>query len=349
MRKFTRLSKSPRVFHEAPPERRGAPRITVIDYDDKHLQEKEVKNPESCFRFKRTKTVSWINIDGIHDHGLIEKMGTGMDLHPIVLENIMNRDQRPMIEDFGDHIFVVLKMLYFDDREKLIKFEHVSIIFGKTFVITFQEGGGDVFGSVRERIRNPKSRIRKHGTDYLAYALIDAIVENYFIILEKFGEMVEGIEEELVSDPKMGTLRAIHELKREMLFLRKSAWPLREVIDRMEKTESNLIRKTTGIYLRSVYDHTIQVIDTAEILRETLSGMLDIYLSSISNKLNEVMKVLTIIATIFIPLTFIAGVYGMNFRHMPELEWAFGYPMALSLMLGVGILLLIYFRRKKWM
>jgi len=202
---------------------------------------------------------------------------------------------------------------------------------------------------VRERIRNPKSRIRKHGTDYLAYALIDAIVENYFIILEKFGEMVEGIEEELVSDPKMGTLRAIHELKREMLFLRKSAWPLREVIDRMEKTESNLIRKTTGIYLRSVYDHTIQVIDTAEILRETLSGMLDIYLSSISNKLNEVMKVLTIIATIFIPLTFIAGVYGMNFRHMPELEWAFGYPMALSLMLGVGILLLIYFRRKKWM
>ena len=322
--------------------------ISIIDYDEKHYQEKETENIEESFPFKDKPTVSWINIEGIHKIEIIEKIGKHFNLHPLLLEDILNTDQRPKIEDFDDYIFVVLKMLYYEEKEKEIISEQVSLIIGSNFVISFQEKEGDVFNPIRDRIRNAKGRIRKMGADYLAYALIDAIVDNYFIILEKIGEKIEGMEDELVANPAPETLQTIHNLKRDTIFLRKSVWPLREGINILERSESPLIQESTGIFLRDVYDHTIQVIDTIETFRDMVSGMLDIYLSSISNRMNEVMKVLTIIATIFIPLTFIAGVYGMNFKYMPELEWRWAYFGVLAIMVVVGILMISYFRRRKW-
>ncbi|MCP8322751.1 MAG: magnesium/cobalt transporter CorA [Candidatus Methylarchaceae archaeon HK02M2] len=324
-------------------------RISIIGYDVAQIQEKEVKTVEECFPFKDTPTVTWINVDGIHQVEIIEKIGKHFDLHLLVLEDIMNTGQRPKIEDFENYLFIVLKMLNYDEKKNEIRSEQISLILSSNLVFSFQESEGDVFDPIRNRIRNGKGRIRKMGADYLTYALIDNIVDNYFIILEKLGERIEDIEDELVTNPSQETVQAIHTLKREMIFLRKSVWPLREVISRLERGESPLIRETTGIYLRDVYDHTIQVIDTVETFRDMLSGMLDMYLSSISNRMNEVMKVLTIIATIFIPLTLIAGIYGMNFKFMPELELNWGYPTVLLVMFGIGFLMLIYFRRKKWL
>jgi len=323
-------------------------RITIIDYDQAQLQEKEAGSIEECFAFKDNPTVTWINIDGLHQIEIIEKMGRHFNLHSLVLEDIVNTGQRPKMEDFEDYIFIVLKMLYYDQKGG-IKTEQVSLILGPNFVISFQEQEGDVFNPIRDRIRKAKGRIRKMGADYLAYALMDTIVDNYFIILERLGEEIEDMEEELLTNPTTETLQKIHFLKREMILLRKSTWPLRELINGLERTESPLIQESTGVYLRDVYDHTIQVIDTVETFRDMISGMLDIYLSSISNKMNEVMKVLTIIATIFIPLTFLAGVYGMNFRYMPELEWHGGYFVVLLVMAAVGISMVGYFRRKKWL
>lgn len=324
-------------------------RITIIDYDETQFQEKEAKTIEECFPFKDKPTVTWINVDGIHQVEIIEKIGKHFDLHPLLLEDIVNTGQRPKMEDFEDYIFAVLKMLYYNEKDNGVNAEQVSIIIGSNFVISFQEREGDVFNPIRERIRNGKGRIRKMGTDYLAYSLMDAIIDNYFIILEKIGEKIEDIEEELVTNPTSETLQEIHNLKGEMIFLRKSVWPLRELVSGLERGESPLIKESTGIYLRNIYDHTIQVIDTIETFRDMLSGILDIYLSSISNKMNEVMKVLTIIATIFIPLTFIAGIYGMNFQYMPELGWRWSYFGVLSVMVIMGIGMVNYFRIKKWL
>jgi len=240
-------------------------------------------------------------------------------------------------------------MLSYRNENKSIQSEQVSLVLGQNVVISFQESVGDVFEQIRDRIRHAKGRIRKASADYLAYVLIDAIVDNYFAILEKLGELVESIEEELITKSTEKTLQQIHGIKRELLFLRKSVWPLRELTNNLEKTESPLIVDATKLYLRDVYDHTIQIIDTVESFRDMVSGMFDIYLSSISNRMNAVMKVLTIIATIFIPLTFIAGIYGMNFKDMPELEWKWGYPIVLIVMAVVGISMLIYFKRRKWL
>ncbi len=331
-------------------------KITFFDYKADKFQEKEVEQIEDCFSLKKTPTISWINIDGLHEIDVIEKIGSCFDIHQLVLEDILNTDQRPKMEDLENYIFLVLKMLSYDEKENEIYAEQVSLVLGKNFVISFQESIGDVFDNVRERIRKGKGRIRKLGADYLAYSLIDAIVDNYFIILEKIGEKVEEMEEELVSNPTPKTLQQIYNFKREMIYLRKSVWPLRDVISGMQRGESKLIRPTTNIYLRDLYDHTIQVIDTIETYRDMFSGMLEMYMSSVSNKLNEIMKVLTIFSAIFIPLTFITGIYGMNFKHsenapfnMPELEWYFGYPMVLAIMIGIATTLLIFFKRKKWM
>jgi magnesium transporter len=325
-------------------------RIRLIDYDQAQVQEKEAKSIAECFPFKDLPTVTWVNIDGLHDIQVMEKIGKHFGLHPLVLEDILNTDQRPKIEDFDDYIFVVLKMLCFDEDQEEVRAEQISIILGPNFVLSFQERVGDIFDPLRERIRNAKGRVRKMGPDYLAYALMDAIVDNYFTVLEKLGEKIEGMEEELVSNPTPETLQTMHNLKREMIFLRKSVWPLREVVSRLERGESKLIMDSTGIYLRDVYDHTIHVVDTIETFRDMLSGMLDIYLSSVSNRMNQVMKVLTIIATIFIPLTFVAGIYGMNFEYMPELKWHWFYPKAFWLvMIGVAGVMLFYFRRKRWL
>ncbi len=324
-------------------------KIMIIDYDEQNFQEKEARTVEECFPFKETATVTWINIAGVHDSEVVSKVGSHFCIHSLILEDIMTTQQRPKMEDMGEYIYVVVRMLSYEGRKREVLSEQVSLIIGSNFVISFQENGGDVFNSVRERIRTGKGRLRKLGPDYLAYSLLDSIVDNYFLVLEKLGEKVEDLEEELISDPGRKTLHEIHVLKREMIFLRKSVWPLREVVSGLERAESRLIKESTGIFLRDVYDHTIQVIDTVETYRDMLSGMLDMYLSSVSNRMNEVMKVLTIIATIFIPLTFIAGVYGMNFKFMPELDWRWGYFAILVFMFGISVLMLILFKRKKWL
>jgi magnesium transporter len=323
-------------------------RITVLDYDELHLQEEELETIAECLPVKDRPAVRWINVDGLHQAEILETIGDCFGIHPLVLEDILNTGQRPKVEDFGDYIYIVLKMLYSEDNGEIAE-EQLSLVLGPTFVISFQEREGDVFDPVRERIRNGRGRIRKMGSDYLAYALIDSVVDNYFIVLEKLGEEIEFLEEELVTNPTTETLQVIHNLKRELVFLRRSVWPLRESISGLERGASALIQESTGVFLRDVYDHTIQVIDTVEIFRDIVSGMLDIYLSSVSNRMNEVMKVLTIIATIFIPLTLIVGIYGMNFQYMPELQWRWGYPMVWLVMLAIVALMAVYFRRKGWL
>jgi len=331
-------------------EKTGEIKIAVMDYNETEFQEKEMTSIEECFLFWDRPTVTWLNIDGIHQVDLIQKLGDCYGFHPLMLEDILNSDQRPKVEDYGDYLYIILKMLHFDDASRTVVTEQVSIILGRNFVISFQEGKkGDVFNPIRDRLRSNKGLLRKMGTDYLVYSLMDAIVDNYFVVLEKLGEKIESLEEELTRKPVPATLNLLHKLKREMILLRKSVWPLREVINLMERHSSTLITDSTALYFRDVYDHTIQVIDAVETFRDMLSGMLDIYLSSSSNRLNEVMKVLTIIATLFMPLTFIVGLYGMNFRHMPELEWPWGYPMVLALMIGIVVFMLAYFKRKKWL
>jgi magnesium transporter len=328
----------------------GEVTMTVIDYDEANFQESKFKKVEECFPFRERPTITWINVEGVHEVGVVEKLGTCFGLHPLVLEDILNTDQRPKMEVYGDYIYIVLKMLHDGDLTRPIEAEQVSLILGPNFVISFQEGNEkDVFNPVRERIRGGKGLVRKMGSDYLVYSLVDTIVDNYFLILERLGETVELLEEELVTHPTTGTLQKIQKFKNEMTFVRRAVWPLREVVSGLGRKESSLVKETTEVYLRDVYDHTVQVMDTVEVYREMLSGMMDIYLSSVSNRLNSVMKVLTVIATIFMPLTFIAGIYGMNFKYMPELEWRWSYPAVWFLVVIIGISMLIYFKKKKWL
>jgi magnesium transporter len=325
-------------------------KISLIDYSGEYFEEKEVKNIEDVFSLKKTESISWINIDGIHNVELIEKIGKQFDIHSLVLEDIMHTTQRPKLEDYENQIFIVLRMFIYNEDTKEIVNEQVSLILGKNYLLTFQEDIGDVFGPVRERLRKGGPKIRNNGPDYLAYALMDAVVDSYFHILEKIGEDIEEIEDRLVIDPEKEDLHKVHQLRRDLILLRKSVWPLREALSSMQRNETGMVKKSTEIYLRDVYDHTIQVIDTIESYRDMVVGMLDVYLSSLSNKMNEVMKVLTIIATVFIPLTFLAGVYGMNFVHFPELhyEWMYPWGFWIFTVLVIG-LMLWYFKRKKWM
>jgi magnesium transporter len=321
--------------------------ITIIEYDEQQYQETEKATLDECLLLRNKPGVTWIKVKGIHAVENLQKLGDCYNLHPLVLEDILHTDQRPKIEDFDDYLYIVLRMInYRDDKE--VHSEQVSLILGSNFVISLQESNGAIFAPVLERLRTAKGRIRKSGADYLLYTLMDLIVDNYFVVLESFGETLEYLEEEVVKRPTPQTLQDIHRFKYDMIMLRKSVWPLREVIGRLERPESDLIQEAMGIYFKDVYDHTIIAIDNIETYRDILSGMLDIYLSSISNRLNEIMKVLTIIATIFMPLTFLAGVYGMNFKHMPELEWIWGYPFAMGLMIVIALSMLLYFRRKKW-
>ena len=325
-------------------------KITLMDYDEMHFQDREIKTLDESLSFKNQPTVTWVNVEGIHQVKILEKLGECFGLHPLAVEDILNMEERPKMEDFGDYILIILKIPYhYDNRSNEIESEQISLVLGPNFVISFQEKGRDVFNPIREQIRNGKGRIRKSGADYLAYALVDSIVDTYFIVLEQLGESMESMEEELVTNPIPQTLQTIHNLKREMILLRKSVWPFREIVSRLERGESPLIKEPTTIFLSDVHDHTLEVIETVETYRDMLASMLDIYLTSVSNKMNEVMKVLTIIATIFIPLTFITGIYGMNFKYMPELGWRWGYPMVWLVMIGIGVAMLMYFRKKKWL
>jgi magnesium transporter len=329
--------------------------ITVIDYDQTNYQEKTVTKVQECFPFKDTPTITWINLSGIHDVEIIEKLGQHFGLHPLILEDVVNTGHRPKLEETDAFIFTVLNMLYLKPDDHDVLSEQVSIIFGNNYVISFQEKPGDVFDAVRERIKKTVPRVRFLGADYLAYALIDAIVDHYFVVLESIGERVESLEEKLVVHPVSEHLHTIHSLKRELVFMRRAVWPLREVVGGLDRLETSLVHDSMRMYLRDLYEHTVQVIDTVETFRDMVSGLLDIYLSSVSNRMNEVMKVLTIIATVFIPLGFLAGVYGMNFDtsvspfNLPELGFRYGYPLFWLLVLIVGGALLWFFRRKRWL
>ena len=325
------------------------PRVTVIDYDEANFLEKQVENVEQCFPFKDKPSVTWINVDGLHDTQLIQALAEKFSLHPLVQEDILHTDQHPKVEDLGDYLYIVLKMFRWDDRAREGISEQVSLILGSNFVLSFQERPGDVFDPIRDRIRTGKGRIRKMAADYLAYSLLDAIIDGYFVVLERLGDGLEELEDEIITRPSPKTLKELYRLKREGLLFRKSVWPVREVINGLERTETALMSDAINVYLRDAYDHTIQIIDTTETFRDMLSGLVETYLSSLSNRMNEVMKVLTIIATIFIPLTFIAGVYGMNFKSMPELNWPWAYPIVLAIMFSVGVTMLVLFRRKKWL
>ncbi len=331
-------------------EKHASPvRMQLVDYSPDHLEERKLNSSEECRPYRHRPSVSWINLDGVHCTELLEQMGAVFDLHPLVLEDIVNTNHRPKLEPFDDYLFVVLKMLRYDARQSMIHTEQVSLVLGPGFVLSFQEQEGDVFEGVRKWLRNNKGRLRTLGADYLAYALLDAVVDSYFAILEHLGEQIELLEDDVIKRPSPETLSQIHHFRREMILLRKAVWPLREIIGGLQRVGSPLIKENTGIFLRDVHDHTIQIIETIETFRDILSGLLDLYLSSISHRMNEVMKVLTVIATVFIPLTFFAGIYGMNFEYMPELHWRWSYPIFWLVMLFIAGGMLVFFRRCKWL
>ena len=322
-------------------------KISIIDYTDDHLHQTEIESAEKCQPYKNSKSITWINISGIHDIELIKKLGENFGLHPLVLEDIVNTEQRPKIEDYDDYLFVVLKMVYPKPQGNGIRYEQVSFIVGPTYVISLQEVEEDIFDPIRERLKKGKGRIRKRGSDYLAYALIDMVVDHYFKVLEVMGERIERLQDDVIEDPEKESLEIIQSLKKEVLFLRKSIWPLREIVNTIIRSESDLIQEESILFFRDVQDHSVQVLDTIETYRELLSGTLDIYMSNVSNQMNEVMKMLTIMATIFIPMTFIVGLYGMNFKYMPELDWRWGYFFVWVLIAVIGICMVIWFKKKK--
>lgn len=324
--------------------------IRVMQYDENKCEKRNVSTIEECFPLKEPPTVTWIDIDGVHEVGVIKEIGEKFDLHPLVLEDIATTEQRPKLDDFEDHIFIIQKVLTYDHVKSQLRMEQVSLVLGPNSVISFQENSEeDMFCTVRERIEKGKGRIRRTGPDYLSYVLLDTIVDNYFTVIEKIEDEIESLEEDLITNPSKETLYKIHDLGRNLILLRKSVTPLRDVISVLMRGESTLVQDKTKIFLSDVYDHTIQVIDAIEIFREMVPGMLDVYLSSVNNRTSEVMRVLTIVATIFIPLTFIAGIYGMNFKYMPELEFKWGYPVVLGSMLVIGVIILVWVLRKRWL
>lgn len=322
-----------------------------MDYTPDVLEEKVVDKVEECFAFMDRDSVTWINVDGVSDPEVIRKLGQHFGMHPLVIEDIMSTDQRPKAEDYGNHLYVVMRMLRWDPKAWELVDEQVSMLVGKGFVVSFQEEiAGDVFEPVRQRIRASKGMIRRMGADYLAYAILDAVVDAYFTVLEEVGEAIEEIEDRLTESPSPAALRRLHAVKRELIFLRKAVWPLREVIGNLTRGASAMISPEALTYVRDVHDHVIQVVDTVETYRDMLAGALDLYLSVSSNRMGQVMKVLTIIGTIFLPLSFIASVYGMNWSRnvVPDWDSPVGFEVSLLMMLLVSLGLLVYFRRRKW-
>lgn len=327
-------------------------RITVIDYGPDHADERAVGSVDECLEYRSSASVTWINVDGVHSAEVIQQFGEHFDLHPLLLEDIMHTNQRPKAELFDDHVYVVLRMLYDPnetDEVLEVASEQISLVSGPGWVLTFQEEAGDIFDSVRERIRQGKGRIRKLGADYLAYALMDVVVDQYFVVLERFGDYIEDLDAELITSPSESLLHEIRDVKRAMIQVRRVVWPVRDALNVLVRGDSELFTKATLLFMRDVYDHTVQVVDMTETMRDLVSGLMDIYLTTMSNRLNEIMKVLTIMATIFIPLTFIAGIYGMNFENMPELYWEYGYWFALGIMAVVAVGLLFWFKKRRWL
>jgi magnesium transporter len=323
--------------------------IRVIDYDKSNLTEAQLEDISKGKEFKETKTVSWINIDGLNDIELMQKLGEIFGLHPLLLEDILNTGQRPKFEEFDNCLFLVLKMLRYDAEKQLIISEQLSMVLGESYLITFQEQPGDVFEPVRERIRKQKGRIRGTGIDYLAYALLDTVVDNYISIIERLGDQIEDIEDEIFANPKPDVMEKISTFRGEMNYLRKSIRPLREALIQLLKSDNELIEDKTIPFLKDLLDLATQATEAIDTYREMLSDQLNIYNSSISNKMNEIMKVLTIFAAIFIPLTFIAGIYGTNFDNLPELHFKYSYFIFWGVMVSVAMALLAFFKRKEWL
>jgi magnesium transporter len=321
--------------------------VTVFRYSTTSCKELQVEQVDQLSP-PADESVIWINVGGVHKVEMVETLGKQFSLHPLLLEDVTNTDQRPKLDDYETYIFLVMKMLSLTDR-KDIAVEQVSFVLGKNYVISFQENGTDVFQPVRERLRGGKGRLRQSGADYLLYALVDAIVDQYFAVLELSGEQIEAVQQAVVDDPKPETLNEIHALKRQLLFVRRAVWPLRDVMTNLSRSDCPFLQHPTKVFFRDVYDHVVQIVDTIEILREMVSASLDIYLSSVSYRLNAIMRVLTVITTIFMPLSFIASIYGMNFEYMPELRSPWGYPLVLGVMAAVGVGMLVLFRNKRWL
>lgn len=323
-------------------------KLDVIDYNELNYERFSSTSPEDAFKFVDEDRITWFNIDGLNNVEEIEKLGDYYELHPLVMEDIVNTGQRPKIEEYKDYLFIVAKMLYYKNGD--LENEHISLIVGKNYVLSFQESNGDVFDPVRERIEFSKGRIRSRSADYLMFALLDAIIDNYFLVIDDMSDRIETLEASLfTAEPSDNITYEIQELKRNILRIRRAVFPLREVIGRLEKIETPLIEEQTVNFIRDLHDHIIQIVENIDIYREMIWGLMDMYMTTISNKMNEVMKVLTIMASIFIPLTFIAGIYGMNFEFMPELQWKYSYFVLWGIMIIIFLAMLYYFKRKKWL
>ncbi len=329
------------------------PIITLMGYDEENLIERTVQDLGELKTLMEKPAVTWVNVDGLGDAGILSGLADLFGIHSLALEDVIHAHQRAKVEEYGDELFIVARMLSRENGS--LNTEQLSLFLGRGFLVTFQDSPGDCLEPVRERIRKGKGRIRGSGSDYLAYTLLDAVVDAYFPILEDFDEELEGMEDEIMDRPNNETVSRIHSLKHDLLLMRRTVRPLREAISVLLREESPLVSRETRVYLRDCYDHTIQVIDMTETHRDIVSGLMDFYLSSVSNRMNEIMKVLTIISTIFIPLTFITGIYGMNFNprasplNMPELNWRWGYPAVWGVMVLIAMILLVFFRRKGWL
>ena len=322
--------------------------IRIFSYTEENYEENLIEINKLSQLLPLKSGIHWIEVEGIHDVDIIKELGDVFGLHPLVLEDILNTDHRPKIENYDNYAYIVAKLLLYDEKESEFTTEQESFILGENYIISFSERKTEIYDKVQERIRQGVGHTRKMGADYLLYSLLDVIVDNYFDVLESLSDEIELAEDELISNPSPETLKAIHKFKKQMLYMHKAVWPLREVIGVLERNEITLMKESNSIYIRDLYDHVIQIMETVETLRDILSSMLDMYLSSISNRMNEVMKILTMISTVFIPLTFIVGLYGMNFKYMPELSWTFMYPVVWVIMISIAVLMLSFFKKKKW-
>lgn len=324
-------------------------KIVLIDYNESNASRLQVVNPEDCTLYLDTESVSWVDVSGLGSEDILQRLGKVFDLHPLVLEDVVNVPQRPKVEDYDDQLVIIAQMVMPKEKGDGFWIEQVSFVLGKHYLLTVQEEPQrDCFGPVRDRIRTNKGSVRKSGTDYLAYALLDALIDGFFPVLEDYGERIEELEDEVLRSPTRQTLEKIYQIRRELLALRRSIWPQRNAINSLIRGDSDLISPSVQIYLRDCYDHIVQVMDMVETYRELASGLMDVYLSSVSNKMNEIMKFLTVMSSIFIPLTFIAGVYGMNFEYMPELKMRWGYFACWGVMLAIAFALCFFFWRRGW-
>ena len=323
--------------------------VRVMDYAPGACHVKTPARIEDTFPLRDSESVSWIDIEGLHDTEMLAKFGEHFGLHPLVLEDILNTHQRPKIEEYDDYCYVVARMLVPGKDSGPFQAEQVSFILGKRYLVTFQEIPGDVFDSVRQRVEQGRGKSRRLGPDYLLYALLDAMVDNYFVVLQSIAERIETVEHIIATQPKKYDLEEVHRIRRELVYLRRYTWPLRDVVAEMSRSDSPLISDDTRVYLRDLHDHVVQVIETVENFRDVLASLQDVYLSTLSHRTNEVIRVLTIISTIFVPLTFLAGVYGMNFHYFPELTWKYGYAAFWVFSVAVVVLLLAFLRRRNWL